>query len=221
MARRQLVKETTEVENAKRLHDKKEDPEGFEIRQLPVKGRAVFTTKPFVKGQFLLEYSGELITGEVAKVREESDENQLICRYFFKFEGKTLYYDASEETKNGPKLGRLVNHGYKGEINAKMKMVIAKNRQPILCLFAIKDIDPGKEILYDYGQKHYPWEKKVTNAFHELFWSEEITELVSKQFPRLFACLLIRVGTCIDLKPPALGKDKKDKGKSGDLQPLK
>lgn len=60
----------------------------------------------------------------------------------------------------------------------------------------------------------------VTFAFHEIFWSEEITELVSQQFPRLFACILIRVGTCVDLKPPAAGKEKKDKGKSADLQPL-
>ncbi|XP_046842253.1 maestro heat-like repeat-containing protein family member 1 [Xenia sp. Carnegie-2017] len=61
----------------------------------------------------------------------------------------------------------------------------------------------------------------VTYAFNELFWSEEITELVSKQFPRLFACLLIRIGTCIDLQPPVLSKEKKDKGKSPELQPLK
>jgi hypothetical protein len=69
-------------------------------------------------------------------------------------------YDASEETENGSKLGRLVNPGYNKEINAKMKIVIVKG-EPILCLFANKDIVPGSEILYDYGQKHYPWEKKV------------------------------------------------------------
>lgn len=61
----------------------------------------------------------------------------------------------------------------------------------------------------------------VTFAFHEILWSEEITELVSQQFPRLFACLLIRVGTCVDVKPPIVGKEKKEKGKSAELQPLK
>jgi hypothetical protein len=68
-------------------------------------------------------------------------------------------YDASEKTENGIELGRLVNHGYKKEINVKMKIVIVK-REPILCLFAIKDIVPGSGILYDYRQKHYPWEKR-------------------------------------------------------------
>ena len=63
----------------------------------------------------------------------------------------------------------------------------------------------------------------MTFAFHEILWSEEITELVSQQFPRLFACLLIRVGTCVDVKPPTVGKEKneKEKGKSAELQPLK
>ena len=32
------MKETTELDNARRFHDKKEDREGFEVRHLPVKG---------------------------------------------------------------------------------------------------------------------------------------------------------------------------------------
>jgi SET domain-containing protein len=42
-----------------------------------------------------------------------------------------------------------------------MKTLATDYTKPILCLFAIKDINPGEEILYDYGGKHYPWEKKV------------------------------------------------------------
>ena len=72
-------------------------------------------------------------------------------------------YDATEEetNKSRPKLGRLVNHGYRKEINAKMRMLVAHDKQPILCLFALKEIEPGKEILYDYGENHYPCENKV------------------------------------------------------------
>ena len=40
-------------------------------------------------------------------------------------------------------------------------MVVTKNDEPILCLFAIRDIIPGEEILYDYGEANYPWENEV------------------------------------------------------------
>lgn len=32
---------------------------------------------------------------------------------------------------------------------------------PHLCLFAIKDIDPGKEITYNYGNADWPWRQQV------------------------------------------------------------
>jgi hypothetical protein len=70
-------------------------------------------------------------------------------------------YDATEEPTAGLVLGRLVNHGYKQEINAKMKIVITDNNKPILCLFSTRAINAGEEVLYDYGQKNYPWENKV------------------------------------------------------------
>ena len=71
-------------------------------------------------------------------------------------------YDASEEPEDGSgiSLGRLVNHDNKNGRNAKMKLLIIKN-MPILCLFALKDIPAGQEIMYDYGGKNYPWMKKV------------------------------------------------------------
>ena len=43
-------------------------------------------------------------------------------------------YDASEKTENGIELGRLVNHGYKKEINVKMKIVIVKRNPFYACL---------------------------------------------------------------------------------------
>jgi SET domain-containing protein len=42
-----------------------------------------------------------------------------------------------------------------------MKVVTTHNNKPILCLFATREINAGEEILYDYGEKNYPWENKV------------------------------------------------------------
>lgn len=64
--------------------------------------------------------------------------------------------DASKEDGS---LGRLVNDNHRSP-NAKMKMVVVKNR-PHLCLFAIKHIETGNEIEYNYGDSNWPWRKQV------------------------------------------------------------
>lgn len=64
--------------------------------------------------------------------------------------------DASKEDGS---LGRLINNNHKSP-NAKMKKVIVNNR-PHLCLFAIKEIEIGKEIEYNYGDSNWTWREKV------------------------------------------------------------
>lgn len=58
-------------------------------------------------------------------------------------------------------LGRLVNDDHLIP-NSKMK-TITVNGKPHLCLFAIKDINPGEEITYNYGNAEWPWRVKVNN----------------------------------------------------------
>ncbi|XP_038073460.1 uncharacterized protein LOC119741677 isoform X2 [Patiria miniata] len=67
--------------------------------------------------------------------------------------------DATREPDGeGLILGRLVNHGTKRQQNAHVK-VLQIDTQPTLCLFALRNISPGQEILYDYGisEKDLPW----------------------------------------------------------------
>lgn len=68
---------------------------------------------------------------------------------------RDLCVDASEEDG---RLGRLVNHGSKKEINCKMKLI-----GEVLCLFGTRDIHEGEELLYDYGLKSYPWNSKTNH----------------------------------------------------------
>lgn len=44
------------------------DPAGFVIRQFPEKGKGVVSTKEIKKGDFVCEYSGDLISTKEAKV---------------------------------------------------------------------------------------------------------------------------------------------------------
>ena len=65
--------------------------------------------------------------------------------------------DATEES---PYLGRLINHSRKGNLKAKAVEVCGK---PHLILLAQRDIPPGTELLYDYGDRskesleNHPW----------------------------------------------------------------
>lgn len=65
--------------------------------------------------------------------------------------------DATEETGY---LGRLVNHSRNGNLVTK---AVEVSGQPHLILIAKHDLEPGTEILYDYGDRskealeHYPW----------------------------------------------------------------
>lgn len=51
------------------------------------KGRGVVAVQPFYRGQFVVEYAGELITSEEAREREQvyaQDQNTGCYMYYFK-----------------------------------------------------------------------------------------------------------------------------------------
>ncbi|KAK0144115.1 N-lysine methyltransferase KMT5A-A [Merluccius polli] len=98
------------------------------------KGRGVFATQRFEKGDFVLEYRGEIISFE---------------------ECQSKNIDASREDGS---LGRLANDDHKSP-NCVMKKVLVNDRVH-LCLFAVRNIEPGTEIVYNYGDSKWPWRKK-------------------------------------------------------------
>lgn len=63
--------------------------------------------------------------------------------------------DAAREDGS---LGRIVDD----HINPYSKMeTITVDGKTQLCLFALKDINPGEEITYNYGVSDCPWISKV------------------------------------------------------------
>lgn len=65
--------------------------------------------------------------------------------------------DASKEDGS---LGRLVNDNHKHP-NCVMKKIVVNNK-PHLCLFAVKKIETGSEIEYNYGKAKWHWRTKVS-----------------------------------------------------------
>ncbi|XP_050093774.1 histone-lysine N-methyltransferase PR-Set7 [Anopheles aquasalis] len=134
--------------------------EGLQIEHFEGKGRGIVTTRTFSKGEFVVEYIGDLITVAEAKQREQKyaeDDNTGCYMYYFKHKNIQHCIDATAESG---KLGRLVNHSRNG--NLVTKTVLLNNR-PHLVLIAKDDIEKGVEITYDYGDRskealqYYPW----------------------------------------------------------------
>jgi len=104
--------------------------------------------------------------------------------------------DATDEPLNGPRLGRLVNHGdLKQQRNARMKVL--DTHPPCLCLFATRFISPGEEILYDYGIK-VPWMLKV---YIGLFFSKgnylkQVRCTDNKKFAHFSSIYIIMAARC-------------------------
>ncbi|XP_026030107.1 histone-lysine N-methyltransferase set-1-like [Astatotilapia calliptera] len=144
------------------------DKLGLDIHYINAfKGRGIFTTVPFQKGDFLLEYRGKLITKEECERRHRVYHDSLkVFMFEFKFDGKLWCVDASQEDGS---LGRLVNDNHISP-SAKMK-ILNINGKPHLCLFASRDISPGEEIDYNYGDSDWLWRCKV---FLQLYFLELI-----------------------------------------------
>lgn len=141
--------------------------DGLEVRHTVNKGRGVFATRRFERGEFVCEYAGEMIEYPVARHREQlyasaKPVNSITAdscyMYFFEHKSKRFCIDATEETD---RLGRLINHS-KSKPNCSTKIVEIQHR-PHLVLIASRDIQIGEEITYDYGDRSkeaveaFPW----------------------------------------------------------------
>uniref|UniRef100_A0AAZ1WYI0 SET domain-containing protein n=2 Tax=Oreochromis aureus TaxID=47969 RepID=A0AAZ1WYI0_OREAU len=134
-----------------------QDKDGFEVKFInSVKGRGVFSRCNYNKGDFLLEYRGDVVTKKEYENRTRLYHDALkVFLFEFRYNGQQLCIDAAREDGS---LGRLVNDDHVSP-NSKMR-TIAVNGKPHLCLFAIKDIKPGEEITYNYGDSDWPWRVK-------------------------------------------------------------
>jgi len=134
--------------------------DGLKIKEMPLKGRGVIATRKFLKNEFVVEYSGELIDILTARKREKkyAQDIRVGCyMYYFTYQNQQYCVDATEESD---RLGRLVNHSRNGNLIPK---VIEVQEIPRLVLIAKRDIDPNEELTYDYGDRskealfYHPW----------------------------------------------------------------
>ncbi|XP_022613557.1 N-lysine methyltransferase KMT5A-A-like [Seriola dumerili] len=136
--------------------------EGMQVKNIEGKGRGVFAVKGFTKGEFVVEYHGDLLELPEAKKREAqyAQDPQTGCyMYYFQYQSKTYCVDATKETS---RLGRLINHSKTGNCQTKLHAI---DGAPHLILVASREIKAEEELLYDYGDRSkdsvlaHPWLK--------------------------------------------------------------
>ncbi|XP_062999776.1 N-lysine methyltransferase KMT5A [Elgaria multicarinata webbii] len=157
-------KKELQIEEKKQIDELIESgkEDGMKIDVIAGKGRGVVATRPFRRGDFVVEYHGDLIEITDAKKREAAyaqDPSTGCYMYYFQFLSKTYCVDATKETN---RLGRLINHSKCGNCQTKLH---ALGGIPHLILVASRDIEAGEELLYDYGDRSkasleaHPWLK--------------------------------------------------------------
>ncbi|XP_053557776.1 N-lysine methyltransferase KMT5A isoform X2 [Bombina bombina] len=153
-----------EIEEKKRIDEliTTGKEEGLKIDIITGKGRGVIATRKFNRGEFVVEYHGDLIEITDAKKREAlyaQDSSTGCYMYYFQYLNKTYCIDATKETN---RLGRLINHSKAGNCHTKLHNI---HNLPHLILIASRDINAGEELLYDYGDRSkssleaHPWLK--------------------------------------------------------------
>ncbi|XP_050965197.1 uncharacterized protein rnf214 isoform X2 [Labeo rohita] len=124
-----------------------------------VKGRGLFAKGTICKGDFVVEYRGDIINeAELQRRKKRYHTSSAAFMFEFKWRTNTWCIDASREDGS---FGRIVNDDHKHP-NCKMEKIDV-NGKPHLCLFALNDIKEGEEITYDYGVEDYPWRTQTTS----------------------------------------------------------
>lgn len=110
----------------------------FEVRKSGIQGRGVFALRRIRSGQKIVEYTGERISNDEADHRY--DDDKMARHHTFLF---TLDDDACIDGDVPANDARLINHS----CDPNCEAIIDEER---IWIYALKNIQPGVELAYDY-----------------------------------------------------------------------
>ncbi len=132
----------------------REEEPGLETMFDPVKQYGVRTTKTFERGEFVVEYRGDLMSRKDAEKLYELYSRRNPRKWYmydFDYNEKKYTVDATKPTNY---LGRLINHA--ATYPNLCGRVFAVNGTPHLILTALRDLGSGSELSYSYCKETDP-----------------------------------------------------------------
>ncbi len=111
----------------------------IQVRRSGVHGRGVYAIAPIEAGDTLIEYTGERIDWDEALRRHPHDPKQPNHTFYFHLDtGQVI------DALHGGNSSRWINHSCEPNCEAEED----KGR---VFIKALRDIQPGEELFYDYG----------------------------------------------------------------------
>ncbi|KFE71918.1 SET domain-containing protein [Hyalangium minutum] len=114
-------------------------PLSFELRESPIQGRGAFATRRIRKGARIIEYTGERITQDEADKRYDDEAMGRHHTFLFTLDDDTVI-DAAVDGNEA----RFINHS----CDPNCQALIEGDK---IFIYALKDISPGTELVYDYA----------------------------------------------------------------------
>lgn len=108
----------------------------FAVRRSHGRGLGLYTTVPFRRGDFVLEYTGDKIPTPVA--------DTLTTRYLFEIDEQWTI-DGSARGN----IARYINHSCDGNCETEI------SDDDRILINAVRKIKPGDELTYDYGKEYF------------------------------------------------------------------
>ena len=104
----------------------------------------IFAGEPIEKGEFVIEYVGEIVRDTISNMREKYvySKTHSQSSYLFRIDKETVI-DATLQGN----LARFMNHSCDATCVAKILQVEGRKR---ICVYAKRALAPGDEITYDY-----------------------------------------------------------------------
>lgn len=110
----------------------------YEIRRSGIQGRGLFAVRRIRAGQKIIEYTGQRVSNDEAERRYDEDRMERHHTYLF-----TLDDDNCIDGNVRSNIARLINHS----CDPNCEAIIDDER---IWIYALKNIQPGVELAYDY-----------------------------------------------------------------------
>jgi SET domain-containing protein len=120
----------------------------IQVRRSGIHGRGVYATAPIAAGERIVEYTGELIDWDEAMDRHPQNPDDPFHTFYFGIDDHWVI-----DANFGGNSARWINHAC--DPNCETEIVGKK-----VYIFALRDIEAGEELFYDYGltidERHTP-----------------------------------------------------------------